>query len=214
MPRISRREAIRWVALAASAMGTSGWGQGQTDSPGPTAPQSPPTGYGPDPDLLRNYAPGDLWPLTLTTIERRSTAALADVIIPADEHSPAASAVGIADFVDEWISAPYPQQTRDRDLLRSGLAWLNQEAPDHLSTEFSALTDRQQIKLCESLATPTAANHIPTALHQFFVRFRVLVIGGFYTTPAGHKDLGYVGNIPLPTFDGPPPKVLARLGID
>ena len=28
------------------------------------------------------------------------------------------------------------------------------------------------------------------------------------------RDLGYVGNIPLPSFDGPPPEVLERLGLE
>jgi hypothetical protein len=37
--------------------------------------------------------------------------------------------------------------------------------------------------------------------------------GGFYTTPEGTKDIGYVGNVALTRFDGPPPEVLQRLGI-
>jgi len=43
---------------------------------------------------------------------------------------------------------------------------------------------------------------------QFFKRSRDLTAGGFYTTPAGMKDLGYTGNVPTATFAGPTPEVL------
>ena len=39
-------------------------------------------------------------------------------------------------------------------------------------------------------------------------------MGGYYTTDIGAKDLGYVGNYAMQTFDGPPPEVLKQLGID
>ena len=48
---------------------------------------------------------------------------------------------------------------------------------------------------------------------QFFKKFRDLTAGGYYTTPEGMKDIGYVGNVPLATFDGPPPEVLRKLGL-
>jgi len=40
-----------------------------------------------------------------------------------------------------------------------------------------------------------------------------LTAGGFYTTPAGRKDLDYVGNVPLTRFDGPPAALLVALGL-
>jgi len=36
-------------------------------------------------------------------------------------------------------------------------------------------------------------------------------MGGFYTTPAGMKDIQYLGNVPLTKFDGPPAEVLNYL---
>ena len=36
---------------------------------------------------------------------------------------------------------------------------------------------------------------------------------GFWTTEEGMRDLGYMGNVPLPSWDGPPPEVLERLGL-
>ena len=48
---------------------------------------------------------------------------------------------------------------------------------------------------------------------QFFKRFRDLTAGGFYTTPEGMKDIGYVGNVPTATFEGPTPEALKHLGL-
>ena len=51
------------------------------------------------------------------------------------------------------------------------------------------------------------------AASKFFRRFRNLTSAGFFTTPVGMKDLGYVGNVPLATFDGPPADLVARMGL-
>ena len=61
---------------------------------------------------MKVYAAGELWPLTLTKEQRATATALCDLIIPADDTSPAASSVGVVDFIDEWISAPYPEHAR------------------------------------------------------------------------------------------------------
>jgi hypothetical protein len=48
---------------------------------------------------------------------------------------------------------------------------------------------------------------------KFFAKFRDLTAGGFYTTPVGMTAIGYVGNVPLEKFDGPPLAVLRKLGL-
>ncbi len=47
----------------------------------------------------------------------------------------------------------------------------------------------------------------------FFTRYRDLTAIGFYTTPIGMKDIGYRGNVPLASYDGPPKEVLAKIGL-
>jgi hypothetical protein len=49
----------------------------------------------------------------------------------------------------------------------------------------------------------------PVFLHDF----TSLCMGAYYGTPAGWKAIGYVGNMPLPSFDGPPQHVLDRVGV-
>jgi Gluconate 2-dehydrogenase subunit 3 len=56
------------------------------------------------------------------------TAVLGDLILPGSTTAPAPSALGIPDFVDEWVSAPYPEQLEDRKTILEGLRWMDAEA--------------------------------------------------------------------------------------
>jgi hypothetical protein len=206
---MDRRTAITWMLTAAAAAAIL-----ERDTLAAEPAKSPAAkGYGPDPDLLKDYKPGDLWPLTFTAEQRITAAALCDVIIPADAHSPSASAVGVPDFIDEWISAPYPGHDRDRTVILTGLAWLEAESQRRFQGDFSSLVLRQKNALCEDICyLPKAKAELKRAA-EFFKKFRDLTAGGFYTTPAGMKDLGYIGNVPIATFAGPSPEVLQRLGL-
>jgi hypothetical protein len=170
-------------------------------------------GYGPDPNLIKAYEKGEFWPLTLDAQQRALAAALSDLIIPADEHSPSASAVGTVDFIDEWISAPYPQQLQDRETVLSGFVWLDGESRHRFERPFAKLHEAQQRAICDSVCD---ASRVPEHLKKparFFATYRNLTVAGFYTTAAGREDLRYVGNIPLQHFDGPPAELLRKLGL-
>jgi hypothetical protein len=181
-------------------------------TPASAAPVTAP-GYGTDPDLAKSYKPGDVWPLTLTDAQRTTAAALCDVIIPADATSPSASQLAVHDFIDEWISAPYPDQARDRPLIIDGLAWIDAESQRRFTRNFAALSASEKTAICDDICfVEKAAPQFKHAAHCF-ARFRDLTAGGFYTTPQGMKDIGYIGNMPLATFDGPTPAVLQKLGL-
>ncbi len=47
---------------------------------------------------------------------------------------------------------------------------------------------------------------------RFFRRFRRICLIGYYPTPTGVAELGYIGYPPSARFAGPPPPVLAMLG--
>lgn len=211
-PRMDRREAIKWMMTAAAGlMLTRHPVFGDTAASAAAAPSG--HGYGTDPDLTKTYNPGELWPLTLTPAQRRTATALCDVIIPADATSGAASSVGVPDFIDEWVSAPYDQQVQDRPLILEGLTWIEAESQKRFGTTFAEATSAQQHAICDDICHEPAAKpeHKPAA--KFFNRYRELTMGGFYTTPIGMKDVGYIGNVPLVTFDGPPPDLLAKLDL-
>jgi hypothetical protein len=168
---------------------------------------------GTDPDLLKTYRPGELWPLSLDAAERRCAAALCALIIPADERSPSAADLEVQVFIDEWVSAPYPQHVKDKALIRQGLAWLDAESRRRFERDFAGATLEQQRALCDAICWAEKAAPELAEQAAFFARYRDLTSGGFYTTPAGMKDLGFVGNVPLERFDGPPPEVIRLVGV-
>ena len=222
-PRPDRRTAIKWMLTAAASttmLGRVGHAAtSQTESPAHPASTAATTapvtaaGYGTDPDLVKTYKPGDVWPLTMTDAQRATAAALCAVIIPADASSPSAADLHVHDFIDEWVSAPYPDQARDRPVILDGLVWIDVESQRRFSKNFAVLSEMEKTALCDDICfTEKAA---PQFKHgaKFFARFRDLTAGGFYTTPQGMKDIGYTGNMPLATFDGPPAAVLQKLGL-
>ena len=171
-------------------------------------------GYGTDPRLLVDYRPGELWPLTLTADQRRLAGILADIIIPADGRSPSASAVGVVDFIDEWVSAPYPAHQRDLTTVQDGLAWLDAESARRFGKEFAELDGAAQHGICDDICDEARAAASRRDAARFFALYRDLTAGGFYTTPAGRKDLDFIGNVPLARFDGPPAALLKALNLE
>lgn len=228
--RMDRRQSIRWMLTAAAAVSVlrrpvwaaapdsaavpnpgEGSGPGSGSLTDPYALEA--GGYGLDPDMLKNYEPGSFWPLTLTEEQRHFCAVLADIVIPADEHSPSASSVGVVDFMDEWISAPYRVNRLQRDTFLAGIDWMNQEAMLRFNHRFVDLTPDQQTQICDDICYQARASDTVQTGAKFFSMFRDLTAGGFYTTPAGAKDVQYIGNTPMAAFPGPPESVLRKLGI-
>lgn len=209
MNTIDRRTAIQWVLAAYASL---------TVAPSllratPITHLAPRRGYGTDPVLTKSYNPGDLWPLTLTESQRHLVAVLCDVIIPADEQSPSASAVGVPAFIDEWVSAPYDANVQDRKLILEGLAWLDDESQQRFGSTFTGASEAQRMALCDDICDRERAAPRLNKGAQFFARFRDLTAGGYYTSPEGMRDVGYTGNVPLAAFPPAPPELLAKLGL-
>jgi hypothetical protein len=205
---IDRRTAIKWMtgmAATVVTVGITGREAGAelaapaADATGtwPNLDLTPITGpgYGTDPDLVR---PKTLWPLTLSEAEKRLIDQLADIICPADEGGPSAVAVGVTAVIDEWVSAPYESQQADRLLIVPGLVWINEEAQRRFGKDFGQASDAQRLNLIDDIAwwgDPT-----PDELHmpkRFFDKLRQLVLGAYFSSPEGVKDIGYLGNMPI-----------------
>ena len=206
--RLDRRTALKWMATAAAALAVQPQlGRAQAGLPAAR-------GYGLDPLLNKTYAPGELWPLTFSREQRRAATALCAIIIPREGDVPSAAELGVPDFIDEWISAPYADQQKDRGPILDGLAWIDAESQRRHGRDFADLDLGQQTAICDDICHAPDAKPELQAGAQFFARFRNLCAGGFYSTPAGMKDVGYVGNTPLAEYLGPPPEVLRKLGLD
>ena len=211
---MDRRTTIKWMLAAAAAVpalrDTAFAASAEALARDVAANQA---GYGTDPALLKEWKPGGPWPLTLTESARKTAAVLCDLIIPADDHSPAASTVGTVDFIDEWISAPYPNQRGDREIILPGLAWIDAEAQKRFGKGFAAASDAERAKIADDICSAQRAASEFKDAAKFFAKFRDLTAGGFYTTPVGMKDIGYTGNVVLTRFDGPPLEALKKAGV-
>jgi gluconate 2-dehydrogenase gamma chain len=218
---MDRRHALKVMAIAASAPvmvscasdeATEGEAVGGSDAAPSPASNPRAAGNAWDPDLI---APSVPWARTLSRDELASLAVLSDVILPADERSPAASALGAHDFIDEWVSAPYEGNERDRVLVRGGLIWLDREAARRFGGElrFRDLSADQHVAICDDICHAPDAEEGFEFAARFFDRVRDLTATAFWTTRQGMDDLQYVGNVPLATWDPPPPEVLRHIGL-
>ena len=223
-PSMDRREALKVLAAAAACASIAdGLAPTVADAQrpvqitrrpakgaAPVASKSGPRGTPTDPDLITPKSP---WPRVLSAGELLTLAALCDMIIPADAHSPSASTVGVPAYIDEYVSAPYEWAEIARVRVRGGLVWLDVESDRRFSKTFTALTAAQKGQICDDICFYPKAKpeHRPGA--RFFGEIRNLTQSGFYTSEAGMKDLQYVGNVPLAKWDGPPPDVLRKLGL-
>jgi hypothetical protein len=168
---LTRREAIRRILVAAalaSHLQLSSFGQEEG------------AGIGWDPNLLKKEIP---WPRLLTEAEKKTVTVLADIIIPADEHGPAASAVGVTDFIDEWVSAPYDPQRADLKVIREGVAWFDAEAKRRFGKVYAEAAPAEQTVLLDAVLV--AGSPERKAAYNFFKLFRDRVAGGYYSTPDG-----------------------------
>jgi len=225
--RLTRRESLKLLAaLAASAMlpaapaeGTAGALADDGHWPELDLPPVTAAGYGTDPDLMTPEAP---WPLTLTPPQLSLLAVLSDIIVPAEGQSPSASAVQVPTVIDEWVSAPYPDQQRDRVTILSALAWIDDEAALRFSRPFASLDTARQLAIIDDIAydnhqTPRRFQRIARA----FARLRELVLAAYFCTPEGMEDIGYLGNVAIAgDYPGPTPDayrhlemVLSELGL-
>jgi hypothetical protein len=186
--KIDRRTAIAWIGAVGAAVGTGVVVAGRHPADNPVA-----NGYGTDPNLVKPAeAP---WPRLLTKDELTTAALLADFILPASGATPAASALGVPDFIDEWVSAPYPDQLKDRPIIRDGLKALSAQVLKTDAAGRVALTARLR----------------RYKRKIFFKRFRALTVGAYYTTEVGFRDIGYIGNVARLSDPGPSAEVKTAL---
>ena len=167
-------------------------------------------GYGQDVDVNN---PVVTWDKTLDNNQLKNLTVIGDLVIPADDKSPSASYLDITDFVNEWVSAPYPDQQDDKKTITEGLLRLDKMANAQDQRYFHGLEAQTQTKIFDDLAVSVEAGSASADDALFFERLVYLYVGGFYTTDEGMADIGYVGNVPLETFDGPPEEIRKLIGV-
>ena len=211
---ISRRDIFKLIA-ATSATGALMPPAMYAQKPVPASPGTAEQARKPsftDPDFQNREV---LWETPLGKAELATLTVLCDIIIPGDADAPPPSKIGLADFINEWIGAPYDQNVADQETIRGGLAWLNTHSKSLHSTHFTKLTPAQQTGILDSISAP---QDIPVELAPgaaFFRKLRMLTLGGYYSHSSTWKSLGYIGNVPIAgAYPGVPDEILKILGVE
>ncbi len=171
-------------------------------------------------------------PKFFTAHEWQTVRMLVDLVIPKDERSGSATEAGVPEFMD-YIMLDPAEDERGREhrqtAMRGGLAWLDNECRHRFGGKtFLDCAPQERTALLDDIAywkpEPAAADddgpREPRDRAQvrlkagasFFNSFRDLTASGFFSSKIGVADVGYKGNTSW-QWDGPPPEVLARLGV-
>jgi hypothetical protein len=124
--------------------------------------------------------------------------ALAEVIIPADEHSPGATAANVHEYIDEVVSSS-PEIVKK--LWADGLAAMDRMATAEYGREYAKCAAHQQTALMEKISRNE--EHPETLEEKFFGLLKAATIDAYYTSSIGiHGDLQYQGNTVVVEFPG------------
>ncbi|MFD2033274.1 gluconate 2-dehydrogenase subunit 3 family protein [Belliella marina] len=144
-----------------------------------------------------------------TEEERKKLDVLVDIIMPADADSPSATEVGVVDFI-EFMMKDYPAYQTP---MQGGLMWLDLVSEDSYGKVFLALNETERIAIIDQIAWPDKAKPEMVGGVKFFNMLRNLTSTGYFTTEAGFKYLGYIGNTPN-VWDGVPAEVMKKHGFE
>jgi gluconate 2-dehydrogenase gamma chain len=143
---------------------------------------------------------GKYQPKALTAHEFATLERLADLIIPADDHSPGALAAGAADFIDFLCASSDEMQ----NIYTGGLAWLDDETRRRYSgKDFLSVQAAEQTAVLDLIAWRKNESPELNPGIEFFSWARRMVADAYYTSPIGIRDLGYMGNTAVAQFSVP-----------
>lgn len=214
LPKTDRRTTLKWMLAGlgtAPLVAACGGADGPTSSAvllGKPAPING-TPYGADPDLL---APSISWSRTMTPAQLSLVAALSDVMMPAADDIPAASALGVPDFVDEWVSSPYEQTQGDRAACFALFEWLEGQARAIGAASFAEASLETQTSLLDRIAWSRSIEPGLEDVADGFARFRTIAVSAYFASEQGSAWLGYIGNQPsMGDYSGPSQEAIDHL---
>ncbi|MDE2667975.1 MAG: gluconate 2-dehydrogenase subunit 3 family protein [Acidobacteriota bacterium] len=210
---LTRRQMLERIALALTASGAApfefAWGE---HVHGTAREEREKTGA---------YKPKLFKPHEYRTIQQ-----LAELIIPADEHSGSALEAGAPEFIDLLCS----QNPELADIYTGGLLWLDAQMRQQHGASFLESTAEQQTSLLDRLVEEGDPEKVEGAratrygasedyqgfsdyrIHpvsdlapgvRFFEWLRKMIVDAFYTSPIGIQDVGYQGNIAVSKYEVP-----------
>jgi len=142
---------------------------------------------------------GQYQPKALTAHEYASLRRLADLILPADDRSPGALEAGAADYIDFLCSV----NDDLKNIYTGGIAWLDNTMMRRHSSDFVSAAPERQTALLDLIAYRKNASPELNPGIAFFTWARNMTVDAYYTTAAGFKELGFMGNTAVSQFRVP-----------
>ena len=137
-------------------------------------------------------------PKFFTADEMTALDRLTEILIPADDRSPGASAALVNRFADVIVGEGSPSA---RAAWKSGLAAVDAESNRRFGNSFNACNAAQQAQIVAAMAGNEGAPS--NDLERFFAILKRMTIDGYYTSRIGiHQELEYQGNTVLAEFPG------------
>jgi gluconate 2-dehydrogenase gamma chain len=183
MSDISRRDALRRLALALAATGVVDRVAGMEVHA--FAAQAAAGGA---------YTPKAFNESQFKTLER-----LTDLIIPVENGNPGALAAGAA----AWIDMISSENDQLKTTYRNGFTWLDAAMKQRGSTDFVTATPAQQTALLDLIAYRRNESPELGPGIQFFTWVRRMTVDAFYTSEIGIRDIDYRGNAPMGSYPAP-----------
>lgn len=197
MPTIDRRELLRLLTAVPLAAGFT-WTEAEAAQAAAHAQTA-----------RKNASHSAFKPKFFTEREYATVGVLADLIIPKDDRSGAATDAGVPEFMDFMMVDQPARQTA----MRGGLAWLDLECQDRHDKRFLECSDAERTAVLDDIAWPQKAQPPLAAGVAFFNSFRDLTAAGFWSSKMGVEDLKYLGNTMVPEWKGCPPEALKKIGL-
>ena len=131
-----------------------------------------------------------------TPTEEKSLRLLAEIICPG-----AVSKGGAFEFIDLLSSNSDPLKA----IYTGGLQWLDRECDNRFEKGFVAASEAQRTEILDLIAFRMNAAADPNLAPgvRFFDWARRMAVDAYYTSPAGVKELGYLGNRGMTDFKVP-----------
>jgi len=124
--------------------------------------------------------------------------ALAEVIIPADDHSPGATAAKVHEYIDDVVAS---SSDAVKKTWADGLTAMDRMAHAEYGQEYARCARPQQTALMEKISLNEEQPSTPE--EKFFGVLKGAAINAYYTSSIGiHNDLEYQGNTVVAEFPG------------
>jgi hypothetical protein len=152
----------------------------------------------------------DYVPKLFNAHDWKTVCVLSDLIIPADERSGSATQAGVPEVIDDWMNVRGRSAATE---IIGGMRWLDMQCNRIYNHDLKDCTVDQQHEILDRIAYPEKAAPEDSQAVAFFNHLRDLVVGSFYSSKIGIKDIAYVGNRIVPNWNGCPEAVVSKLGV-